>query len=1181
MLDTGADISIFKANKLTNNVAIDTRYISKISGIGQSVIHSLGKAKSEILTNDVIIKHYFQIVDENFSIPCDGILGLDFIKNNNCILDYRKDHNFLIIRPEHYHDQIEIPIGDSIGPNILSIPARAQAIRKINIDTQDQEIFVPNQKLKDGVFIANTIVTNDQPFVLIVNTTSQDAFIKDFKVKTENLSEYDIIEIASTKEKNRKKKIIAKLSKNFPEFVKEPLTELCKEFNDIFALETDKITVNNFYKQKLRISDDTPVYIKNYRTPHSQKDEIKKQVVKLNSDGVVEPSFSAYNSPVLLVPKKPLPGSSEKRYRLVIDYRQINKKLIADKYPLPRIDDILDQLGRAKYFSCLDLMSGFHQIELTEDSRDITSFSVPNQGSFRFKRLPYGLKVSPNSFQRMMTIAFSGLEPEQAFLYMDDIVVVGCSEQHMLKNLRTVFEICRKFNLKLHPDKCTFFGHEVTFLGHKCTDRGILPDDSKYKTIESYPRPKNADETKRFVAFCNYYRRFIANFAKHALPLTRLTRKNTEFEWSDTCETSFQYLKKSLLSPKILQYPNFNKKFCITTDASKNACGAILSQEYNGAHLPVAYASRAFTKGESNKSVIEQELAAVHWAIKYFRPYVYGKKFLVKSDHRPISYLFSMKNPSSKLTRMRLDLEEYDFEIEFIKGKDNCGADALSRINFEEIKEIRKENRILQVTTRSKSKNTTERKQELTNEKKHIPKCYEALNIKEEKKNVCLKFSLKGKSPRCYLQKGKRILEKMNLSDTIVNGIFVLEQFFPRLESITDNKEITKLQLSLNDEIFEIIKVSNFKNTADKYLKNLVIALTPKLIIVTADEQKKNLLEKFHDDPIFGGHPGITRMTSKLRSKYFWTGMSREIRNYVKKCVHCQKNKTLPKTKEQLFLTETPARAFDVIQVDTIGPIMKSNNGNEYAVTIICDLTKYLVVVPIPDKSAKTVAKAIFEKFILVYGPMKKIISDMGTEYKNQVLQELCALMKIDFVTSTAYHHQTLGTVERSHKTFNEYVRSYISIDKTDWCEYLSYFAYCFNTTPSTVHGYCPYELVFAKIAPTIEVLETGKIDPIYNIDSYQKEIKYRLQVAHDRVTKMLDRAKKTNKIRYDKTVNQIDIQVDDLVLIQDDAGHKLTHLFKGPYKVDSVDNRGNVSITLNNGKSMLVHKNRIRKFLE
>jgi len=450
---------------------------------------------------------------------------------------------------------------------------------------------------------------------------------------------------------------------NFPSQFKSQLSSLCTKYSDIFGLETEPITTNNFYKQKLRLKDDEPVYVKNYRSPHSQVNEIQKQVGKLITDGIVEPSVSEYNSPLLLVPKKSSPTSDSKKWRLVIDYRQINKKLLSDKFPLPRIDDILDQLGRAKYFSCLDLMSGFHQIELEKSSRDITSFSTSN-GSYRFKRLPFGLKIAPNSFQRMMTIAFSGLEPSQAFLYMDDLIVIGCSEKHMLKNLTDVFDKCREYNLKLHPEKCSFFMHEVTFLGHKCTDKGILPDDKKYDVIMNYPVPHNADSARRFVAFCNYYRRFIKNFAEYSRHITRLCKKNVPFEWTVECQDAFQYLKSKLMEPTLLQYPDFNKEFCIITDASKQACGAVLTQNHDGLQLPIAYASRSFTKGESNKCTTEQELAAIHWAILHFRPYIYGKHFLIKTDHRPLIYLFSMINPSSKLTRMRLELEEYDFAVE-------------------------------------------------------------------------------------------------------------------------------------------------------------------------------------------------------------------------------------------------------------------------------------------------------------------------------------------------------------------------------------------------------------------------------------------------------------------------------------------------------------------------------------
>lgn len=410
---------------------------------------------------------------------------------------------------------------------------------------------------------------------------------------------------------------------------------------------------------------------------------------------IIEHSVSAYNSPILLVPKKS--SSDDKKWRLVVDFRQLNKKNLADRFPLPRIDTILDQLGRAKYFSTLDLMSGFHQIPLNSDSRKYTAFSTPS-GHYAFTRLPFGFSISPNSFQRMMTIAMAGLTPECTFVYIDDIVVIGCSAEHHIKNLTKVFERLRHYNLKLNPEKCKFFKTEVTYLGDNITDQGILPDDSKFNVIQNYPVPTNADEVRRFVAFCNYYRKFVPNFAKLAKPLKNLLKKNSIFNWTDNCQNVFEQLRYHLMSPPILSYPDFSKKFILTTDASNIACGAVLSQNNDGKDLPIAHASKAFSKAEAKKPTIMQEMIAIHWAIDHFKPYLYGLKFTIRTDHRPLVYLFGMKEPTKKLTQMRLDLEDYDFEIEHIKGKDNIGADALSRIVTSD---NLKNKAILMVNTRS------------------------------------------------------------------------------------------------------------------------------------------------------------------------------------------------------------------------------------------------------------------------------------------------------------------------------------------------------------------------------------------------------------------------------------------------------------------------------------------------
>ena len=304
-------------------------------------------------------------------------------------------------------------------------------------------------------------------------------------LQTEPLSNFQSISLSNVKN-DRNRQLLNIISKNIPHHAPKSLTDLCCRFSDIFHIPGDQHSVNNFYVQKLNISSNSPIFKKNYRLPHSQKAEIESQVKHLLDQDIIEPSYSIYNSPLLLVPKKSSNG--EKNFRLVVDYRELNRLLIPDKFPLPRIDEVLDGLGRARYFSTLDLQAGFHQIPLDPGSRDLTSFSTAT-GSYRFKVLPFGINVAPNSFARMMTIAFSGLNPATAFIYLDDIIVIGTSQEHHLRNLEKVFTICREKRLKLNPIKCQFMKPEVIFLGHKCTDQGILPDSSKFSTIETYPTP--------------------------------------------------------------------------------------------------------------------------------------------------------------------------------------------------------------------------------------------------------------------------------------------------------------------------------------------------------------------------------------------------------------------------------------------------------------------------------------------------------------------------------------------------------------------------------------------------------------------------------------------------------------------------------------------------------------------
>lgn len=1172
LVDTGADISIFKRLSVNPDQIVDFSRATSIKGITEDLTNSLGVANTNIFIQGCTLPHKFHIVDSNVPIPCDGILGRDFLVAYQSIIDYSNWNMTVHLK----HKKLTIPILSSPEKNVYHIPSRCEVIREIDVLKHlTHDVVVLNKELKPGVYLARSIVSQKHPLVKILNTTFENVTVDISNLETISLDKFNIYNI-ETENQDRHVQLLKELNQDVPDFVKKDLLQLCEDYSDVFGLETDKLTFNNFYTQKLKVIDKKPIYIKNYRAPRALKDETNRQVEKLLHNNIIEPSCSAYNSPVLLVPKKS--QTDQKAWRLCIDFRAVNKVLIGDKFPINRIDDILDQLGRAKWFSVVDLLSGFHQIPLDEESRDLTSFSS-DKGSYRFTRLPFGLSVSPNSFQRMMSIAFAGITPEKAFLYMDDLIVIGCSEKHHLNNLKSVFETCRKYNLKLNPKKCNFFRKEVTFLGHKITDKGILPDETKYDIINKYPTPRAADEVKRFVAFCNYYRRFIPNFATITLPLNSLTKKNAEFVWSSECESSFNRLKQALISPRILQYPDFSKQFILVTDASQLACGAVLSQNFNGQELPIAYASRMFTKGESHKPTILKELTAIHWAIKYFRCYLYGQKFLVKTDHRPLVYLFSMKDPSSKLTRIRLDLEDFDFDIEYIKGTDNVGADALSRINISDLQEIRNTAQILAITRSMTKTNQNFNKHTTTGDKQlsrtEEPQIYEALNNYNVLKFPSLRFEIdkecihiiinyRKKSARCWL--------------SITNGNFSLPKLLSKLNNMAGDSKFTHLRLNLNDKIFTRCTVNELKEVGHKILSKVKIVLCKERKLIKDNDEKLNLIKQFHDDPMLGGHCGQKRLLKKLRSFYLWKNMSRDIAKYVRQCHKCQVNKAAVKHIEPLTLTPTPQKAFDIVCIDTIGPLQKSNHNNCYAVTLQCELTKYIVILPIPNKEASTVARAIFEKFILVYGPIKEVRTDLGTEYKNKIFESLAKMLNTPHKTSTAYHSQSIGGCERNHRVLNEFMRMYIDQAHTDWDIWTNYYTFCYNTTPSTYHNYTPFELVFGKRADLPEIFNGSRVDPLYNLESYDQEFRFRLQLAQNKARDFLEKTKQKRKLYYDQQTSRLQISPGDFVLITNEDRQKLDSWFDGPFEVILIEGP-NCIVKDNNNKQIKVHKNRIKKY--
>lgn len=458
------------------------------------------------------------------------------------------------------------------------------------------------------------------------------------------------------------------------------ILDLYEEYKDVFRNPNQYLTCTPTIQHEIPTDiNQSPINQRPYRLPEAQKSIVQTHIDEMLHNDIIRESTSPWNSPIVIVPKKSSDNSP--KYRLCCDLRRLNEVTKGDAHPLPNITEILDQLGGMTYFSTLDLASGYHQIEIKESDKEKTAFSVP-QGHYEYNRMPFGLKGAPACFTRLMNEVLRGLIGKSCFVYMDDIITYGQNLEDQINNLKLVFQRLRDHKLLLQPDKCTFLKQSTTFLGHIITNEGVKPDENKIKAVRDFPTPTCTKELKSFLGLAGYYRRFISDFAKIAKPLNNLFKDGVEYKWEEPQDLAFQKIKETLISEPILQYPQFDKEFMIITDASQEALGAVLSQGELGKDKPICYASRTLNKAEKNYSTTEKELLAVVWAIKQFRPYVWGHHFKVVTDHRPLKWLMSLKDPGSRLTRWTIKLSEYDFEVIHRPGRSNSNADALSRIQI-------------------------------------------------------------------------------------------------------------------------------------------------------------------------------------------------------------------------------------------------------------------------------------------------------------------------------------------------------------------------------------------------------------------------------------------------------------------------------------------------------------------
>ncbi|KAI5150401.1 hypothetical protein ENBRE01_1475 [Enteropsectra breve] len=479
------------------------------------------------------------------------------------------------------------------------------------------------------------------------------------------------------------RKILDKLYANRQTNKGKPTINLIKpdnileNYQEIFtdALNSDnKCTIT---KHAIPTTIDRTITRRNIQIPKQWEKELDKEVKKLLENKIIRESHSGYSSPIVPVRKK----SGE--VRMCIDFRALNEITIKDNYPLPRIDELLDELGKAIIFTILDATNGYYQIEINEEDKMKTAFTWKN-GLYEFNRMPFGLCNAPATFQRTMDTIFRDINGKFVIPYLDDIIIFSNSTKEHEEHLEEVLKRLKNAGIVLNRNKCKIGKTEIKVLGVIISEGQVKPDLEKVAALNNHKQPHTIRELRAFLGLVNYCRGFIKDVAQLTEPLNNLLKGESkrsvkQIIWDQAALEAFRLTKQAMNLNTMRYQPNFDKEFILTTDASDVAIGAILSQlDDKGNEKIVHYYSMILDETQKRYSTTDKELLAIIKSMEKFRRYLIGKKFKLKTDHKALIYIQEAKNPSSRLLRRSLRLQEFDFQIEYLKGDDN-GADTLSR----------------------------------------------------------------------------------------------------------------------------------------------------------------------------------------------------------------------------------------------------------------------------------------------------------------------------------------------------------------------------------------------------------------------------------------------------------------------------------------------------------------------